>query len=99
MVGSDLQRERDVPSRARRFVYPEDQLERLSPRAPVCIGFCVPPEDGEDIPIVSLVAIAVHVRRVAVEGAGELVVRVLVSELPVLHTVYRGSADLHASGL
>src|SRR4026208_829683 len=55
---SDLrpQRQWNLTTRLGRFVDPQNELERLSARPAVGIGFGFPSQDGEHVPVVALVA-------------------------------------------
>src|SRR6185503_14616236 len=94
MTGSDLQRERDVPSCLRRFIDAEYELEGLPARSSISFGLCVPPKHRKDISIVALVTISVDVRRIALHRANAVVIGIRIGEFPVLNLVYRGSTNL-----
>src|SRR6476619_1411905 len=97
MSGSTPQWERHVASRFRRFVDAQNQLEGLASRTTVRVRLGVPTKDSQHVPIVTLMAVAVDIRRIAVERAGERVVGIAFGELPMLDLVHRSSADLHSS--
>src|SRR5690348_10280459 len=78
------ERQRHLSTRFGRLVDAQNQLQRLPPGPAICIRLCLAPKNGEDVSVVPLVTEAVHVRWVGVYRLDQLVVVVVLSELPVV---------------
>src|SRR4051812_13711509 len=78
-----------------RLVDAQNELEGLPPRPAVGVGFCLSPQHRQDVPVVALMPQPVDVGRSAFDCLHQLVVIVVVGELPQLDLVDRRAADLH----
>src|SRR5215212_5663218 len=97
MMGSRLQRERDVLSGLRRFVNPEDELEGFSACPAIRFRLCLAPEHCKDISVVALMSVPIDVRRIARHSANSLVIGVSIRKFPMLDLVHRGAANFRGA--
>src|SRR5437868_1709631 len=86
-----------LPSRLGRLVDAQNQLQRLPARPAVRIGLCLTAKDGKDVSVIALMPQPIDVGRIRLRRDNQLVIVIVLGELPEVHLVHRRPADFHRS--
>src|SRR6266542_931381 len=92
--GGFYERKPHFASELGRAVNGENELQRFPAFASVRLRLRVSAKNGENVPVVTLVPVAVDVWRAARRGFHENIVLIGLGKLPVLDLVHRSPADL-----